>query len=238
MGVIMPQPLSRVNPSAQTSLANVGDHPLRRHPKLAVLLAEAIASWASVEAYMLSLFVDLMGGHASRATTVFRAFENRSARMTAIRAVADSVLPEEQKKVLRAILAIAKSYQNDRDRIAHEVWADSPALKNALLLVSPKGLISKALDKKQILVYRQIDFTNITKNNERLASYAGVFGRIITGHAVNKDGRLFHRLCAAPEIADKLRHQAQQAQTPPSESVPPPDAWHQNACDLDPPGQD
>jgi hypothetical protein len=234
----MPQPLSRVRASARTNFLHVGDRPLPRHPELAVLLAGAIASWAKVEAYMLSLFVDLMGGHASRATTVFRAFDNRAAKTTAIIAVANSVLSEERKKVLQAILAIIKSRQKERDQIAHGIWSDSPDLEDVLLLISAKDLISSIFDQNRIFVYRQIDFTNIIDNNERLTGYCSAFGRVITDHPVHKGGKLFHRLCAMPEIADKLRHQERQAQTLPSEGALPPDAWHQNECDLDPPVPD
>lgn len=58
----MPQPLSAVSSNCSILLGNVGDYPLKRHPDLAVLVAEIIVSWGNVESFMLSLFVDLMGG--------------------------------------------------------------------------------------------------------------------------------------------------------------------------------
>lgn len=68
----MPQPLSRVTPEAGiVVIGNAGDRVLARHPDLAVLAIEAIASWSNVESFMLGLFVELFGGHNSLATEVF-----------------------------------------------------------------------------------------------------------------------------------------------------------------------
>ncbi|AXW64707.1 hypothetical protein CJO94_24440 (plasmid) [Ralstonia solanacearum] len=62
----MPQPLSRVTPEAGiVVIGNAGDRVLARHPDLAVLAIEAIASWSNVESFMLGLFVELFGGHVS-----------------------------------------------------------------------------------------------------------------------------------------------------------------------------
>ena len=53
----MPQPLSKVISNASIFIGNAGDRPLARHPKLAILAMEAIASWSNVESFMLSLFM-------------------------------------------------------------------------------------------------------------------------------------------------------------------------------------
>jgi hypothetical protein len=122
--ISMPQPLSRVLPHAGVRLTNVGDYPLQRHPDLAHLIAEAIASWTNVEFFMLQLFIELMGGHKDRAADVFLALEIQSAKTAAVTAVA-SRLPNEQQSLLSAILAIAKTNQKSRDKIAHWIWGDS-----------------------------------------------------------------------------------------------------------------
>src|SRR5437867_245444 len=103
----MPQPLSRVASSAGIMMANVGDRPLVRHPHLAMLAMEAIASWSNVESFMLRLFVTLFGGNGALATNVFLAIDIQSAKSAAIQAAADTVLQGEPDKInlLRAILA-------------------------------------------------------------------------------------------------------------------------------------
>jgi hypothetical protein len=200
----MPQPLSRVLTNASVRIGNVGDYPLARHPTLALLAAEVIASWSNVEAFMLRLFVQLMGGPADKAATVFLALENHSAKTAAINAVSRT-LPDELQKVLNAILAIAKTQQKSRDKIAHWTWGDSPQLPDALLLLDPRtSVVEDGLNKDDIFVYREHDFLEVIRANERLAGYGMTFKFILMGHVANRDGRLFAELCAEPEIRERL----------------------------------
>ena len=107
----MPQPLSRVRPNASVTLGNAGDRPLARHPELAVLAIEAIASWSNVESFMLKLFIQLLGGDDSLAASVFLALETQHAKNAAIKAAAETALAErpQELSVFRAILSIANT---------------------------------------------------------------------------------------------------------------------------------
>lgn len=121
----MPQPLSRVTPEAGiVVIGNAGDRVLARHPDLAVLAIEAIASWSNVESFMLGLFVELFGGHNSLATEVFLSLDGQAAKSAAINVAAASVLKDRdaELRVLRAILAIAKTNEKDRNKLAHWTW--------------------------------------------------------------------------------------------------------------------
>lgn len=202
----MPQPLSKVAPNANIMIGNVGDYPMQRHPELALLVAEVIASWANVESFLLNLFIELMGGPKGKAATVFVSLDSRSARTAAIQAVARS-LPEKHKKLLDAILAVTKSNAKSRDKIAHHIWGDSPNIPNALLLHNPKDSIDQ-LARTNIFVYRENDFKQIIKANERLAGFGQSLEFILIDHPANRDGKLYDQLCAEPEIRDKVSHQA------------------------------
>jgi hypothetical protein len=201
----MPQPLTRVRPEAGVRIGNVGDanDPLSSHPDLALLAIRAIASWSNVEAFMLQLFVQLMGGPAEKAATVFLALEIQSAKSAAINAVAQS-LPEEQQKLLRAVLAIAKTNQRSRDKIAHWQWGDTPALPDALLLLNPKTAVHGVPNHDDVFVYTERDFQDIIRANERLAGFGMSLTFILRGHVANRDGRLFAQLSAEPEIRERL----------------------------------
>lgn len=211
-GLAMPQPLSRVAPNANVRIGNVGDYPLRRHPDLALLAAEVIASWSNVEAFTLRLFVDLMGGSQEIATTVFLALEVQSQKSAAINAVAAEKLGQEQRALLAAILACVKSNQKRRDKIGHWTWGDTPQIPDALLLINPKNAIDSDINREQIFVYKNHDFDEIIKANERLAGFAMRFGFIVR-EAPQRD-LLFAQLCAEPEIRERLDHLASQAQSP------------------------
>jgi hypothetical protein len=236
----MPQPLSSVAPNAGIMLNNAGDRPLQRHPELAILAVEVIASWATVESFMLNVFVELMGGPTDKAATVFLALETQSAKAAAINAIADESLADEHKALLRAIIRVTKSHQAMRDKIAHLAWGDSPNLTEALLLIDPREHLDRSpkpddliarvmagqpfqmpeipeINKDKIFVFRRIDSETPIQNNGRIAGYWFNFRWILTNHPANRDGRLFARLSAEPEIAETLRRQAQQDRTPPAE---------------------
>ena len=228
----MPQPLSRMR-KVSFNIANSGEHPLLSHPELGLLIAEVIASWANVEAFMLRLFIAMMGGPAERAATVFFALDTQSAKTKAINAIAVATLSEEKRNVLAAIQALAKSQQKERDAIAHGVWGWSFNLPDALLLMKASDAVINWRDRSKILVYRSADFNSIIERNERLSCLCGMMHMVITKH-VSADS-LFLQLCSEPEIREKLDRQAERERSAPAGCTPPPDAWHQNSCDQDPP---
>jgi hypothetical protein len=203
----MPQPLSRVLPKASVLLGNVGDYPLRRHQDLAHLVAEVIVSWANVESFMLRLFIDLMGGAQERAATVFLALEIQSAKTAAINAVA-ARLPEDQQSLLRAILALIRTNQKSRDKIAHWTWGDSPQIPDALLLANPKDHIDGPLNYDEIFVYKANDFADIIRSNERLSGISQTFHFILLNHTANRVGALFLYVWAVPFILVRLCRKA------------------------------
>jgi hypothetical protein len=147
----VPQPLSRMMPNAGIILGNAGDRPLARHPELAVLAIEAIASWSNVEAFMLRLFMQLLGGNESLAASVFLALENQASKTAAISAAAATALRERpaELNVLRAILSITKTNEKDRNKLAHGTWGDSPNIPDAVLLVNPRASLGE-LDRSEI----------------------------------------------------------------------------------------
>lgn len=205
----MPQLFSRIAPNSGFSIGNVGDYPLRRHPELALLVAEVIASWSNVDGFMRQLFIELMGGPADTAATVFVALEIQSAKMAAINAVADLKLSDPHKKLLRAILSLIKTNQKSRDKIAHWTWGDSPDIPDALLLSNPKDSSSLApVSPDKILVYKERDFRDIIAQNERLAGFGRRFQLVISPSGPPGRDQLFDRLCSEPEIRDRLDRQA------------------------------
>ena len=79
----MPQPLSRVAPNAGIMLNNAGDRPLQRHPELAILAADVIASWATVESFMLTGILQMTPRPAVNTRGFPDSLQGRSAIRTA-----------------------------------------------------------------------------------------------------------------------------------------------------------
>jgi hypothetical protein len=201
----MPHPISRVKPDASIIIGNAGDRPLLRHPDLAVLVAEAIASWANVESFMLGLFVELLGGDKSVASNIFMSLENQAAKNAAIGAAAKTVLNEGSAEylVFKAIIAISKTNEKSRNKLAHWTWGDSPSIPDGLLLIDPRTTIGE-LSKDDVYVYKAQDFESIIEANDKLCGYGLRFTFILMGHVANRDGQLLHGLQTEPEIFQKL----------------------------------
>jgi len=205
----MPQPISCVAPNVSIMISNAGDRVLARHPDLAILAIEAIASWSNVESFMLNLYVQLMGGPDEIAATAYLALETQSAKTRVIRAVAEKVLSGDNLALLVAILAVAKTRQKSRNKLAHHVWGDSPQVPDAVFLTDPKSLLQQPLPLDQVYVYRRADFNEIIQGNVRLCGYGRTFRQIIVDRpGLNKDSRLYDLLCEEPEIRERLNSQS------------------------------
>ena len=208
----MPQPLSRVLPNANVVIGNAGDRPLERHPTLAAVALEAIASWSNVEAFLLRLFIQLLGGNESLAASVYMALDGQSAKTNAIKAAAANALRgrAQELSVLEAILSIAKTNEKERNKLAHWTWGDSPNLPDALLLLDPRANLD-GLDLSEVYVYREQDFRSIIQANDRLCGFGLQMKFVLSGHVANRDGRLIDGLAGEPEIAERLMRQAARA---------------------------
>jgi hypothetical protein len=208
----MPQPLSRVSPNALIVIGNAGDRALERHPALAAVALEAIASWSNVEAFLLRLFIQLLGGNESLAASVYLSLEGQSAKASAIKAAAANALATrvQELHVLEAVLSIAKTNEKERNKLAHWVWGDSPNLPDALLLLDPRVSV-ESLDRSQIYVYREQDLRSIIQANDRLCGFCLRLKSVLSGHVANRNHGLITELVREPEIAERLARQAARA---------------------------
>lgn len=210
----MPQPLSRVAPNANAEIGNVGMRSIRSRPALALLAIEVISTWSHVENFMLRLYLDMAGGHETDAAAVYLAMDTANAKTKVVTTLAERRLSPDNQKLLRAILRLVKSYQLDRDKLAHWIWGTSPDLPDAVLLFDPRHV---AMTRDKIFVYRENDFEASRQKFERLAHLGSLFRFVIGDHPANREGRLYAQLCAEPEIAGILNRLAEPAILPPEE---------------------
>ena len=139
---------------------------------------------------MLRVFVQLMGGTAERAATVFLALETQTAKTQAINTVASS-LPGAHKEMLQALLAIARTNQKGRDRFAHWIWGDISDLPDALLLLDPRIILRTGnIEFEDVYIYDEKDFVDIIEANDRLCGFGLLFSFILQGHPGNQGGQL------------------------------------------------
>lgn len=205
----MPQPISKAASEVSISIANGGQRIGKHNPKLGLLGMEVIASWSNVESFLMRFYIELLGGAADLAATAYLALEARSARSAVITAVARARLDADHVRLLEAILAVAKSAQRGRDRIAHWTWGYSRDIPDAVLLADPKDLHSDPdpradIPREKVLVYKQPDFEELIRANDRLCGFCLRFLFILQNHPSSTDGQLFARLSMEPEIRERL----------------------------------
>lgn len=190
-------------PNAIVIIGNAGHRALSERPALAILAMEAIGSASNVDSFLLDLFVLLLGGDAALATRIYLKLEIRTAKTVAITEAVKSIGDERYRQIALALVAISKSNQKSRDKLAHHVWGISPQLPDALLLLDPK---SNGDDRDQIFVYRANDFQELITANDRLCGFGLTLTFILKGHVANRGGALYDELCKAPEIRERLDH--------------------------------
>jgi hypothetical protein len=216
----MPQPLSHLRKPVGFNLNNVGDYVLRERETLARAAMEGIATFATVESWMLELYLDLAGGNKSVAAEIFLELESRSSRSAALQPLI-ARLEQRYQELYHAIAKLLKTRALDRDKLAHWVWGISAQLPDALLLADPKALaLLDPLEpnyreklKASIWIYKAKDFTDIIEGNIQLASFGFKFRWIMKNHPKNREDELYHALCAEPVLADILRRRAERAQS-------------------------
>lgn len=199
----MPQPLSKVCPDASYEIGNVGTRSLLMRPELGLKAMEVIATWSHVESFMLSTYVELAGGDNADAAAVYLAMETSSAKSAAINTLAELKLTQDNLVLLKAIIKILKSSEKHRNKLAHWIWGTSDQIPDGLLLADPRD---RRFSPENIYVYKAVDFDGYRTLFSRIAGWGMLFRFILMDHVANRNGELYHQLCAEPEISEVLNH--------------------------------
>ena len=231
----MPHPVSSAAPGAGITInSDSAIEAFRRHPNLAILVAQAISTWSLVEYSMMDLFTELAGGSKDKAGAIYLALEIQSAKAAAVSALLND-LAIDRREVFYCINEIKRTRQKDRDKLAHWIWGYSTHIPDALLLCNPKTLIPimepfkrfavsrdnfhsiKDTLEKNTYIYKDVDFNNIISGNVNLSIYLQKFSFAIADPPVDLKCEVYESLLTVPEIADTARRRASRGQTAPKE---------------------
>jgi hypothetical protein len=201
----MPQPLPRVLSTGPRTIliGNANVRVTAYNPSLGALAMEAIISWSNVESFMLNTYLRLLGGPTDPAATGYLALEGQSAKTSMIKGIAQTHLADNHYKLLSAILAIAKTNEKSRNKLAHWTWGVCLQIPDGFLLVDPKDKID-GLNDETVYVYKEQDFKDIIEANDKLCGYGLSFSFIIGNHPANAGDALYNELCAEPAIRERL----------------------------------
>lgn len=164
------------------------DTPFEKRARLAPYCIDAVASSSQLDASLLRLFMQLMGGSQRVAARMYLSLKTRGPTNAAITAAAKSALSAWQFGVFDVITKSSKSAQGERDNLAHWVWGYSNDLPDALLLIDPQYLpldhhpfgigyqLNDLVDRaNKIFAYEERDFRSIASKLKELARAAETF---------------------------------------------------------------
>jgi hypothetical protein len=134
-----PQPLSSVKKSARI-ISDPGV--LRSRPELAVLIGDVISLWSHIEADLSVVLIRMLGGGVRSGSAMYQAVQSFRVQMTVIDAVAKIEVEHEYLPIFEAVLTLVRRAARKRDKLAHWLWAISPDINDALLLLDPNAAMN------------------------------------------------------------------------------------------------
>ncbi len=189
----MPNPISRVNPSAAIHISNSNDSPSAHRPQLALLAMSVLAEWSILESWVNGLFVVLSGTNAKTATAIYSSLSGSAAKRVAFDAVAKEYLKPKEIEVYTVLTAMIGRVRNQRNKLAHGVWGHSPQIPDGVLICdalemmkftiavyeydhAPAGKkVMPDLPKDKIFVYYDTYFKNLSASINRIMGYVMEF---------------------------------------------------------------
>lgn len=109
-------------------------------PQLAALVMQTIAVWSAIDHELTVLMTRFLKAEFVVVNDLLNALSGSSARMAALRAVANSSLSADDNLLFLAVMKIVSSARKRRNEFVHGMWATIASLPDALLLVDPKHL--------------------------------------------------------------------------------------------------
>lgn len=166
----------------------------------------------------------MLGATARPAAAMFAALTSTQAQMAALRAATDSLVQPREMEMFEIVVSFVGSALKERNRVAHWLWAHSPELPDAILLVDPAESLERQValtevfheladvppvpgrlgyDRTKIMVYREHDLLGIVDRLERAQWFSDLFRNLANPQNLQPD-RIYALLAAEPEIATAL----------------------------------
>lgn len=221
-----PQSISSKRRDAKVDLDPIT---LRRHPQLAVRIADVIAYWSRIESLLGSILGRMLGSQARPSIAMYEAIRSSQIQMYVLEAAANAALSPENLEVFNPLLVAVKHAGAARHKIAHWLWADSPDFPNSLILVNPDAITDfekkvsddtaslergevptryPELDLRFAFIWETADFNDLIDELDDVYHLTLRFSALVTHGgkvSVPEDSQLRATLLNAPRIQEVLR---------------------------------
>jgi hypothetical protein len=143
-----PQPLSKIKSDASVIL---GPEALSGYPHLASFVMQVIAIWAHIEGNLASMLTNCLRSDIATGAAMYQALISADAKRAALNAVAQSYLSESDFRIFQAVMKVVKPSRDRRNDFAHHIWAFSPEVPDALLLMHPSVVLNHNVSWRQFI---------------------------------------------------------------------------------------
>lgn len=131
----MPQPLSMVKKDAE-----IFTEATELPPELCVQIVRTISAWSHIDQIIASMLAGFLEADFAVAAAMFRALSSDEAKRAAVIGAAKEARPDK-RDIVQAVLNATKTYRGIRHKFAHHIWATSPDVPKAMILIDPKAII-------------------------------------------------------------------------------------------------
>jgi hypothetical protein len=201
-------------------------------------LGHVVGTWAEVEARLISILTAFMGASSGVAIAMLQQLRSSSAQIDQIEAAGGVVLKgSPYLKLFEAIMWIAGRLGKERNFLVHNVFAHSPELPDALLVVEIEAAVGVMVNSERLTrerielpppptlhpelrfdpaavwVYRKQDFGSLLRDLYRLRACITLFHQILKNEYARP--AILDLLDREPLIQDALRVLASRDRNPP-----------------------
>lgn len=201
-----PQPLSRVKPDAWPIILARTSWGLDDYHPLFALVARVIGTWSHCEHVMELVMAEFLQADFVVAQEMLDSMRSWEMRRRAILAAARRRVSGEAYDLLEQVMKASKSVYSRRNELAHHLWATSPALPEALILIPPRvlsrlsaerhelrslgdksggtgtGALVRNWDPSEVFVYREADLRrDLGRTEETLMDFLHVWALLSGG---------------------------------------------------------
>ena len=183
-------------------------------PGHALLAASIISQYAHVEAGIRLVYLAMLGDNPGPAAASFTSLRNARAQHDALMAVAESVLSPSDRAILEAFWKLYVSVGNERNALAHGLWAVDEKQPDALVVVELPGMVhftalqQKYLDAGEIGLQQGEESVDLLRKASRLWTVSDL-NRLRSRMVSAKQAGITLPIAVAPQTdpaeADKAR---------------------------------
>jgi hypothetical protein len=216
-----------IPPTSGIDLHFVVSDAMVQRPKLAVLVAETIATWAQLECSLGVILAVILETEAQTGLAMFLSLTSSNNQMAIVSSAAKAKLTIADEELFSAIMKLVRTAAKDRHRFAHWCWAYTSRLPEALLLLDPADQapwlanllgyhdVFTDIDRSKIFVLREQDAREAFNQVERAGYWLGQLLALFVQKDRQKRAELRQTLSSEPPILEALSRLRQERKSSP-----------------------